>query len=78
MSNIANDETAGPKGWNSGTSLSAPKIEVPSTACVVTTTRGFESAEGMALVVAAVAEVLEDILDGGQDMPWVWKDAWEG
>lgn len=63
MSNMANDETAGPKGWNSGTSLSEPKIDVPSAACVVTTTRGFESADGMALVAAAaVVEVLEDIL----------------
>src|SRR3981189_1675748 len=76
MSNTANDEPAGPKGRNSGTSLSAPKIDVPSAACVVTTTRGFEFAEGMARVAAAVGtavvEVLEDILEAGREVSWVW------
>jgi hypothetical protein len=74
MLNTANDEPAGPKGQNSGTSLSAPKIDVPSAACVVTTTRGFESAEGMAQVAAvvgtAVVEVLEDILEARREVSW--------
>ena len=75
-SNTANDEPAGPKGRNSGISLSALKIDVPSAACVVTITRGFESAEGMARVAAlgemAVVGVLEDILQAGREVSWVW------
>jgi hypothetical protein len=58
-SNTANDEPAGPKGRNRGISRSALKIDVPSAACVVAIKRGFESAEGIAWVRAAV--VLEDI-----------------
>ena len=55
LSNTAKDDPAGPKGRNRGTSRSALKIEDPSTACVVTTRRGFESVEGIALVVMEVA-----------------------
>jgi len=62
-SKTAKDDPAGPKGRKRGTSLSELKIEDPSAACVVTINRGFESAEGIALVdVAVVAS--EDILGG--------------
>lgn len=54
LSNVANEEPAGPKGRNRGTSLSAAKIEVPSAECVVTIRRGLESVEG-------IVEVLEVI-----------------
>ncbi len=42
--------------------MSAAKIDVPSSACVVMTTRGFDFGEGIAKVVAVV-EVLKDILE---------------
>src|SRR3569833_19594 len=49
LSNTAKDDPVGPKGWNRGTSRSAPKTEVPAASCVVTTSRGLEAGEGIIL-----------------------------
>jgi hypothetical protein len=42
--------------------LSAAKIEVPSAAYVVTTRRGFESVEGMVMVLEAIFKCAEVLL----------------